>query len=192
MLQYSANMTEDKLKRSTTKAPIGPGIYIFKGAKGKYLYIGKASNIKARLLSYQKTTDQRILQMLSQAVGVKLLSTDSEIEALIIESQYIKRYRPAFNIRLRDDTQYFYVGFTREKWPKIFLTHQPHQFESRIKNQELRARTVRIHNSKFIIQNSNYVGPFVDGNALKTTMRYLRKTFPYCTCKKPHNNFCLN
>ncbi|MBI4158456.1 MAG: hypothetical protein HY505_02465 [Candidatus Yanofskybacteria bacterium] len=162
MLQYSANMTGGKLKKIINKAPTGPGVYIFTGGRRK-LYIGKAANLRARLLSYLKTTDTRILKMLSLATDVKTLKTDSEIEALITESQYVKRYKPAFNIMLRDDKNFFYVVSTKEKWPKIFITHRPTLF-----------------------------GPFTDGTALKTTLRYLRRIFPYCTCKKPHNNFCLN
>jgi len=159
MIQYIANMTGGKLKKLISKAPTGPGVYMFTGGRRK-LYIGKASNLKARLSSYLKTADQRILQMLSLATGVKTLETGSEIEALITESQYVKRYKPAFNIMLRDDKNFFYVDLTKEEWPKVFITHRPTLF-----------------------------GPFTDGTALKTTLRYLRRIFPYCTCKKPHNNF---
>lgn len=160
-------MTPEFLKELISKAPTESGIYIFTGPGGKKLYIGKALNIKARLLSYLKTTDHRILQMLSRATGIKILETDSEIGALIMESQYIKRYQPQFNIMLRDDKQFFYVVFGNENFPKIYITHQPRQ-------------------------SADFVGPFTDGAALKTTLRYFRKAFPYCACKKPHNNFCLN
>src|SRR3989344_8538737 len=160
-------MSGDKLKKLISGAPAGPGIYIFTDADNKKLYIGKASNIKARLSSYLKTTDHRILQMLARATGIKIFETDSEIEALIMESQQIKKHQPPFNIMLRDDKQFFYVVFGNENFPKISITHQTRQ-------------------------GTDFVGPFTDGAALKTTLRYLRKAFPYCTCKKPHKNFCLN
>ena len=160
-------MSGDKLKKLISGAPAGPGIYIFTDADNKKLYIGKASNIKARLSSYLKTSDHRILQMLSRATDIKTFETDSEIEALIMESQQIKRHQPSFNIMLRDDKQFFYVVFSNGNFPKISITHQPRQ-------------------------DTDFVGPFTDGTALKTTLRYLRKAFPYCACKKPHNNFCLN
>jgi excinuclease ABC subunit C len=191
-------MTQAKLKNLTIKAPIGPGIYIFsargaclsarrrsafdwKNSRNRPLYIGKALNLKARLSSYLKYTnsahsvntsrntnahtqiDPRILQMLSLATDVKTLQAGSEIEALILESQYIKKYKPAFNIMLRDNKNFFYVVFTKEKFPKVFITHQP-----------------------------TFFGPFTDGTALKTTLRHLRRIFPYCTCKQLHHNFCLN
>ena len=136
---------------------------MFTGDKRKLYYIGKASNLKARLLSYLKTKDPRILKMLSLATDIKTLETDSEIEALILESQYIKKYKPAFNIMLRDNKNFFSVVFTKEKFPKVFITHQP-----------------------------TFFGPFTDGTALKTTLRHLRRIFPYCTCKQLHHNFCLN
>ena len=179
-----------KLIKSTGRQT---GIYIFKDKRGKSLYIGKASNLKTRLLSYLKTTDQRIVQMLSRATGIKTLETGSEIEALILESQYVKKYKPAFNIMLRDDKQFFYVGITKEIWPKIFLTHQP------IKKRG--SAVVGSNGSTMELASTalmptalqpEFVGPFTDGTALKTTLRHLRRIFPYCTCKKPHNNFCLN
>ena len=156
-------MTNASLKKFISTAPSSPGIYIFSAKGGKkILYIGKAADIKARLRSYLKTKDSRILKMLALAISIKTLETGSEIEALITESQCIKKYKPAFNIMLRDDKQFFYVGITKEEWPKIFITHQP-----------------------------TFFGPFTDGTALKTTLRHLRRIFPYCTCKKPHHNFCL-
>ncbi|MBI2068515.1 MAG: GIY-YIG nuclease family protein [Candidatus Yanofskybacteria bacterium] len=142
--------------------------------EGKKIYIGKAANLKARLRSYLKTTDPRIQKMVSTANSLEFRVTESDIEALILESQLIKNLQPRFNIVMRDDKQYFYVVFTHEKFPKIFLTHQPRIF-------------------KYLnIEISDSVGPFTDGAVLKSTLKFLRKIFPYCTCKNPHNNFCLN
>src|SRR3989338_6522071 len=157
-------MNQAALKKYIPKLPSNPGIYIFKDAK-KYLYIGKASNLKIRLGSYLKTKDFRIKKMVGLSQTLKFISTQSDIEALILESQLIKKYRPQFNIVMRDDKQYFYVGFGNENFPKIFITHQ--------------------------IGNC-FIGPFTDGDALKTTLRFLRSVFPYCTCKQLHHNRCLN
>lgn len=165
-------MTNKQLKKLVKTAPQKSGIYLFKNSN-KILYIGKALNLKVRLLSYLKTSDERILKMLSLANRIKALETDSDIEALILESKYIKKHKPLFNIMLRDDKQYFYVVFTKEKFPKVLATHQPHS----------KYRDIEI---------SSFVGPFTDGTALKTTLRYLRRIFPYCTCLQLHNNFCLN
>ena len=112
--------------------------------------------------------------MLKGAASVNWQETCSEIEALILESQLIKKCRPPFNIMLRDDKQYFYVGFThsagsgqaKEAFPKIAVVHRP--------------------------SDKNFIGPFTDGTALHVTLKLLRRIFPYCTCKQKHNNYCLN
>jgi excinuclease ABC subunit C len=184
-------MTADILRKKIGLLPQKPGIYLFKDAGNKPLYIGKALNLKNRVGHYLKTEDTRLQRMILEAKKVDFIKTESDIEALILESQYIKKFKPTFNIVLRDDKQYFYVGFTDEKYSKIFLTHQPPKPESRIKNKEFRLESP-ILNSKFKILNSHHIGPFTDGTALKTTLRLLRKIFPYCTCRQQHNNYCLN
>lgn len=152
-----------------------PGVYFFRDKRGRILYIGKAANLRNRLKSYfdSRPKEPRIAKMISESARVSWQETGSEIEALILESQLIKRHKPPFNIMLRDDKQYFYVGFTDEEFPRIFLTHQ-------------------IQDTKYKILNTKFAGPFTDGNALKTVLRLLRRTFPYCTCKQKHNNYCLN
>lgn len=150
--------------------PNNAGVYFFRDKQGQILYIGKAANLKNRIRSYfnKQSENLRVFTMLKLVKKVTWQKTDSEIEALILESGLIKKNKPFFNIKLRDDKQYFFVGITKETLPKIFITHQTHN------------------------SNSSFVGPFTDGNALKTTMRLLRRIFPYCTCGQKHNNFCLN
>lgn len=160
-------MNSNQLKEQIKKLPTRPGIYLFKNSKNKPLYIGKALNLKNRLKSYLKTSDPRLGQMILETKKINFIKTESDIEALILESQYIKKYRPDFNIMLRDDKQYGFVGFTEEEYPKIFITHQP-------------------------TKNENFIGPFTDIGALKITLRLLRRIFPYCTCKQTHHNYCLN
>lgn len=133
----------------------------------------KTAAPKGASLAQNGRDNPRLIKMVSESSKIDFIETESEIEALILESQYIKKYKPEFNIVLRDDKQYLYVGFTKEKFPKISLTHQ-------------------IQNSKFKILNSVFIGPFTDAGALKTTLRLLRKIFPYCTCKQLHHNYCLN
>ena len=171
-----AIMTTEKLREIVSKLPAYPGIYFFKNANSKSIYIGKASSLKNRILSYLKTEDSRIRKMVTMAKSLKFIVTDSDIEALILESQYIKKYKPMFNIVMRDDKQYGFVAFTKEKFPKIYITHQP----------------TKIKNAKIKIVKTDFIGPFTEISALKTTLQYLRKIFPYCTCKQLHNNYCLN
>ncbi|MEX1064168.1 MAG: GIY-YIG nuclease family protein, partial [Candidatus Paceibacterota bacterium] len=111
--------------------PTKSGVYFFRKNNGEVLYIGKASNLRNRVGSYfnSRSTDSRIVKMLNQAEKVDWQETNSEIEALILESQLIKRNRPQFNIMLRDDKQYFFVVFTKEDFPKIVITHQPQKYD---------------------------------------------------------------
>ena len=103
--------------------------------------------------------------------------TESEIEALIKEAEYIKKHRPRYNVLLKDDKKYFYVGVAQPKrgnigtqrLPYIFLTHQP---------------SATPLNSKFYSLNSRHIGPFTEGKSLKHLLRYLRKVFPYYTKQK--------
>ncbi|MBI2058046.1 MAG: GIY-YIG nuclease family protein [Candidatus Yanofskybacteria bacterium] len=156
----------------TLKIPRSPGVYFFKDKNKKIIYIGKAADLRNRLCSYfsKSIKNARILNMINMANNIEWQETSSEIEALILESQLIKKHRPKFNILMRDDKQYFYVVFTKEIFPKIFLTHQP----------------------KSVKEFADSVGPFTDGTALKTTLKILRRIFPYCTCKQTHHSYCLN
>src|SRR3990167_7345698 len=123
-------------KLNNKKIPTGPGVYFFRDKQRSILYIGKAVNLRNRLKSYfaKQPDNPRIAKLLEEAASVDWQITDSEIEALISESQLIKKYRPPFNIMLRDDKQYFYVGFTNEQFPKIFLSHQIQNTKYKILN----------------------------------------------------------
>ena len=120
--------------------------------------------------------------------------TDSEPEALIREAELIKKLKPRYNVLLRDDKNYLYVGFTRESFPKVFITHQMQTQESRILNLESRKKPPKIPTAKsrFKILNSKFIGPFTDGNSLKRVLKDLRKVFPYCVCRTPHKRECLS
>ena len=148
--------------------------------------------------------------MLEIATNVTWQETTSEIEALILESQLIKKHKPQFNVMLRDDKQYFYVSFTNDKFPRIYLTHQPQfylppkisndkfQITNQIPSQNVKIKhseknwKLEIGNWKLNSAEAEFLGPFTDGSAIKTTLRLLRRIFPYCTCKQKHNNYCLN
>jgi len=178
-------------KSKFASLPKGPGVYVFK--KGaKLLYIGKAENIKERVKSHFQQPGFRDNLFISEVSKIGYIKTQSEIEALILEAELIKKEQPKFNILWRDDKNYFYVGITKEDFPRVFITHQPLS-ESGIRNQELGIKKKKIPNSSFIIHNSSfrYVGPFVDGKALKATLKILRRAFPYRSCKKIPKRVCL-
>ena len=207
-------MNRNELLKKLTHLPASPGIYRFLGAGKKPLYIGKASSIRRRLASYLATSDKRQETMLEKAKSLKWQETASDIAAMILEAQLIKKYQPPYNIMLRDDKNYFYVGFTGKQFPRLVVTHQPAKFL--ISNSEFRNKfgkskifkpsrasklnhlnfavysELKIRNSKFQSTFAGWTGPFTDGTALKTTLRLLRRIFPYCTCRQPHYVPCLN
>jgi len=154
------------------KLPKSSGIYAFKSGK-EILYIGKAANLRERVRNHFQQPAYRDNLFVDQVSKIGYLKTNSEIEALILEAHLIKKYQPKYNIVWRDDKNYFFVVITKETFPRIFWTHQ---------------RKLKIKNLKFKI---NFIGPFVDGKALKQTLKVLRKVFPYRTCKTLPKQPCL-
>ncbi len=161
-------MTPVELKTSIAKLPGTSGVYIFRDTHGTPLYIGKAGNLRSRVSAYTKTTDTRLQTMVHCAHQLDYVITGSDIEALILESQLIKKHKPQFNIVMRDDKQYSFVCFTKEKYSRIFTAHQTKK------------------------RDDYCIGPFTDAGALRTTLKHLRRIFPYCTCTQKHHVRCLN
>ena len=170
-------------KEKIARLPKKPGVYCFKDKK-EILYIGKAANLRERVKNHFLQPRYRDYLFLNKIKKIGYIKTNSEIEALVLEANLIKKHQPKFNVIWRDDKNYFFVVIAKEDFPKIFITHQ-------IKNAELETRNYEkfsVQRSKFKIQ---YVGPFVDGKALKQTLKILRKVFPYRSCSKIPNRSCL-
>lgn len=152
----------DDLKDKVATLPTRPGVYIFRGEADQVLYVGKAVNLRNRVRSYfqsPKNLTAKVLHMVNQIVDVEVITTDNEVEALILESNLIKRYRPLYNIRLRDDKHYPYLKVTvHERWPRVII-----------------ARTVKNDGAR-------YYGPYVHAGALHETLRTIRTAFPYRIC----------
>ncbi len=158
----------DKIKT----APKDPGVYIFyKGEK--VLYVGKAANLRARLKSYLKITDIKTQSLHEEADRLEHLLLRSDIEALIEEAKLIKSLKPKYNVVLRDDKSYCYVGITKEDFPRVFVTH---------KNKKVKELKLKME----------MIGPFTDGWAVRVVLKLLRRQFPYCTCAQKHLRDCLN
>ncbi len=164
------------------KAPRTPGVYLFYEKK-QLLYVGKAADLRARLKNYLTPTDYKTEALDKEATHIKLLMLRSNVEALITEAKLIKELKPRYNILWRDDKNYLYVAVTDEKFPRIFITHQP---------QLAYGRWLMANGSKEKSKNyKQIIGPFTDGRPLKAVLRLLRRHFPYCTCS-PHYRICLN
>lgn len=154
-------------------APTEPGVYTFFADK-KVLYIGKAANLKNRLKSYLKITDLKTKSLHEEADNLEYTVLRSDIEALIEESRLIKSLKPKYNILWMDDKSYHYVYFTKDKFPKVFIAHAKPK--------------------PYTLVASRYfkIGPFTDGGALRTVLKILRRSFPYCACFRAHLRDCLN
>src|SRR3989344_8791628 len=118
------------LKKQSQNIPQNTGVYRYKNSKGIIVYIGKANNLRSRIKSYfAKNLSSKTKMLMKEATYLSWEVVGSEVEALIRESELIKKWRPKFNILMRDDKQYAYVGFTlrqssgqaQEKFPRIFI-----------------------------------------------------------------------
>lgn len=146
-----------------------PGVYIFKDRQKKPLYVGKAKNLKKRIQQYFRSHSLKIKKLLSLAQDIEVIYTSTEIEALLKESNLIKKLNPPFNHLLKDDSQYFYLGFTKDLFPKVIITHQPEKYDFR-----------------------EVIGPFSEGVSLKNILKIVRSSIPFCTCRENHLRKCLN
>ena len=145
------------------RLPDQPGVYLFKDASGRVMYVGKATSIRKRVGGhFSRTSSRGGQEMISQIASIDFLVTDSEAEALLAEQQFIKRHRPRFNIRLRDDKSYPYIGISLdEEFPRVYFTRERH-------------RSARI-----------YFGPYSSAKRVRETLELLGRLFQYRTCEGP-------
>lgn len=139
------------------KFPETPGVYVMKGADGRVLYVGKAANLRRRVSSYfERPHDIRIQTLVSHIAKIDLNKTDTALEALILEAELIKKLRPPFNVREKDDKSFLYVEIeSREKFPRVMLV--------RGKDAERGRRW----------------GPFTSASSAREALRILRRIFPW-------------
>jgi excinuclease ABC subunit C len=144
------------------RLPDQPGVYLFKDHDGGVLYVGKALSIRKRVSSHFSGPHRGGLGFIERVASIDFLVTESEAEALLAEQQFIKRHRPRFNIRLRDDKSYPYVGVSLdEEFPRVYFTRERH-------------RSGRV-----------YFGPFSSAKRVRETLDLLGKLFQYRTCEGP-------
>ncbi len=146
---------EDKLKT----LPRSPGVYFHKSETGEIIYVGKAAVLKNRVRQYFQSSrgfDNKTLALVNEIHDTDWVETESEIDALFLESEMVKRYMPRYNVLLRDDKSQMFVRIDmKSEWPTVTFTRNPHD------------------------DGAEYYGPFYNGYALKNAIRYLRKVFPY-------------
>jgi|SRR3989344_5255741 len=160
--------------------PDTPGVYFFRGKKGKILYVGKATNLKDRVKSYfargiLMTRSPLIVKMLLEAERVTFTKTDSVLEALLLEASEIKKHQPIYNSKEKDDRSYNYVVVTKEDFPRVLV----------VRGKDLTLGLPAEALAK--------AGPFPHGAELKEALKIIRKLFPYRDkCLLGQNKPCFN
>ena len=149
---------DDKLK----SLPAKPGIYQFVDNKGQILYVGKAINLRNRVRSYfqkSRSFDPRLLIMVKKISDLEFIITDSDVEALILEANLIRKHKPRYNINLKDDKSYPYIRITSEDFPQVFPTR------------------------RLIRDGSSYFGPYTNVKDMRNALATLKRIFSIRSCK---------
>jgi excinuclease ABC subunit C len=156
-----APLTDEELQRKLDLIPPEPGVYLLRDKSGKVLYVGKAKSLRSRVRAYFRDggdTRFQVRFLMSRVKDFETLVTASEKEALILENNLIKQYRPRYNIRLKDDKSYLSAKVTKHAWPRIMVTR------------------------KIVKDGGRYFGPFGSADGLRETIDVIRKVFPLRTC----------
>ncbi|HXF26289.1 MAG TPA: GIY-YIG nuclease family protein, partial [Bryobacteraceae bacterium] len=114
--------TKARLREKASQLPLEPGVYLYKDAHGTVLYVGKAQSLRARVRSYfsdDRLADVKTGTLIAEAADLDYILVDNNKEALALENNLIKQYKPRFNILLRDDKTYPYIRLTNEKYPRV-------------------------------------------------------------------------
>ena len=148
---------EEKLKN----LPTSPGVYLHKNSDGKIIYVGKAKNLKNRVRSYfqsNKGHDRKTRELVKRIADLEFIVVDNEVEALVLESNLIKKHKPRFNVLLKDDKQYPHLKMTNEPFPKVVITR------------------------KILRDGASYYGPFLPASLARRTLDLINRTFQMRTC----------
>lgn len=155
-------MRTNELEIKIQNLPQLPGVYQFKDANGKVIYVGKAKNLKNRVKSYfvkSQPFNPKLSALVSKIHDVDVIVTPSEVEALILEANLIKKLKPRYNVSLKDDKSFPYIVVTNEPFPRVFSTR------------------------KIKMDGSRYFGPYTDAYSLKQTLKLIRDIFMVRSCK---------
>jgi excinuclease ABC subunit C len=144
--------------------PAKPGVYLFKDSQGKTIYVGKAASLRHRVRAYfspSTNLSPKLERLVARISDFETIVTDSEQEALILECNLIKKYRPTYNVRLKDDKTFPYLKIDlKSDWPSVRITHRFHK------------------------NGDRYFGPFASASSLRQTLRLIKKIFPFRSCNK--------
>src|SRR5215472_3203431 len=151
-----------ELRDKVAGLPLSPGVYLYKDAAARVIYVGKAKNLRARVRSYfndDRLADVKTGTLISEARDIDYILVDNEKEALALKNNLIKHYKPRFNILLRDDKTYPYVKLTNEKYPRVYVTR-------RLKKD-----------------GATYFGPYFPANLAHRLVHFIHRHFKVPSCK---------
>lgn len=163
-------MLEDKI----TNLPNNPGVYLMKNNRGQIIYVGKAISLKNRVKSYfqnKKHDSAKTRALVKNIADLEYILTDTELEALILECNLIKKHRPKYNVSLKDDKTYPYLKITQEDYPQVIVTRKVYK------------------------DGAKYFGPYTSATNLRETIELLKRLFPFRSCKQEvftNTRPCLN
>jgi len=158
-----ASKTTDKLAEQRRGLPDQPGVYLFRDERGRVIYVGKAKSIRKRVAShFSGRTAYGPAELVPLIDGLEYVVTATEAEALLAEQNFIKRYKPRFNIRLRDDKSYPYIAISLdEEFPRVYFTRERHR------------------------RDRAYFGPYSNAKRVRSTLEVLGKVFMFRSCEGP-------
>jgi len=151
-----------ELREKAAQLPLGPGVYLYKDAAGRVIYVGKAKSLRLRVRSYfleERLADVKTGTLISEAADIDYILVDNEKEALALENNLIKQYKPRFNILLRDDKTYPYIKLTNEKYPRVYVTRRLRK------------------------DGSTYYGPYFPANLAHRLVHFIHRHFLVPSCK---------
>src|ERR687896_499635 len=158
-------MATSQVEQQLKRLPAKPGVYLFRDRRGKVLYFGKAKSLRPRVRSYfqaSKDTRTTIAQLPSRVADIEVIVTANEVEALHLEQNLVKRHRPPFNVRLRDDKSFPYIAVTVEdEYPRVMFTRERHR------------------------RGVWYFGPYANAKKVRETLDVLNRVFRYRPCGGP-------
>ena len=164
MSATTAGTREERIEEQLRGVPAKPGVYLFRDARGDVLYVGKAKSLRPRVRSYFRAGDARrgLERMALRVERIEVIVTQNETEALHLEQNLIRRHRPPFNVRLRDDKSYPYIAVTVEdEYPRVMFTRERHR------------------------RGVVYFGPYANAKKVRETLDVLNRVFPYRPCEGP-------
>lgn len=161
-------MDSKKLLEQAKKADARPGVYIFRDSKSEIIYVGKSINLRERLFSHLRARGGKSQDIAKNAIEISTIPVFSELEALLVEAELIKKHLPRYNTSAKDDKHPLYIKITTaEEFPKVTTSRKESEKKTR------------------------YFGPFPSSSTVKQVLRQIRRTFPYCSQKKITKRPCL-